>query len=548
MSRFSHRAKTLLVLLVTGLVLLPACSKSTSPTPNADSSATDPLLSSLSLASYELTPAFSPSIHDYTISCAENSRISLRHTTSTDAVLSLTPEAPVSLSPGALLTVDVSSPGRSASYRVRCLPTDFPDLEVRGTPGVWIQTVLPARGARASYLVLLDEHGTPVFYHRYKSSPPFVSYLTYEALPRSVKENLRQESDALLEIPLTYDEFGPFSQHQGTVVTLRSIEGEVLRTWNSPEGVAIDHHDAAILPSGNLLVISYQETTPPSGIASAPFAASHPVFGEPDCLAGPFDAATDNFMDSVILEVTPTGSVVRTYSLKELLGASAISFPIRFDTDQKVGSANCVFDAYHANALELTSSGEVLVSGLAMDGVVLIDLETSRAAYRLGGPSNASSLTIKGDPLGGLSRIHDGRFTQSGLLSVFDNRIAHLTDRARGVLYQIDRASRTATFVSSFETSCDGPLCASQWGGSFRVADNGSIVLAAGGRENGPSIEVLAASGKLVASVVSSSVYRAVPVYPRLKSSELAGLTTKLNSAPVTLDGSCSTDYFGTCR
>ena len=504
------------------------------------------LLQSLKLASYELTPAFSPAIHDYTIRCEKASRISVRYTALPAATVALNPQAPVLLSPGGLITVDVSTAELSDSYRVRCLPIDFPEFEVRGKPGVWIHTVIPAHGTRASYMVLLDEYGTPVYYRRHSSSPA-VSYVSDEDLPETISAGLPEGTDAMLEIPLSYGEFGPFSLNLDTTVVLRSLEGTELRSWKAPKGLSIDHHDAVLLPSGNLLVISYQETAPPKGMESVPFAASHPVFGEPDCTSGPFNARSDYFMDSVILEITPEGSLLKRFSLKEMLGSSAISFPVRFDTDRKDDAAHCVFDAYHANALDLTASGDVLVSGLGMDGAVLIDPRTSRVIYRVGGPSDKSSFAVANDPLGGLSRIHDGRLSPSGLLSVFDNRIAHPTENSRGVLYRVDTTRRTATFVSSFETSCDAAPCASQWGGSFRVAENGSFVLAAGGRDNGPSIEVLSASGEVISSIRSANVYRAVPVSPGLSRSRLAALTSSLNTDPVVLDGTCNTDYFGVC-
>jgi hypothetical protein len=498
----------------------------------------------LSLASYELTPVFSPSVHDYTIRCEANSRISVRHTAAADVSVRLTPAAPVSLSPGGLLSIDVATSERADSYRVRCLPQDFPELEVQGTPGVWIQTVLPAHSAHASYLVLLDEHGTPVFYKRFTSSPPFVSYISQEKLP----SGLAPRGDALLEIPLEDGEFGPFSLAHDTVVTLRTLAGDVTASWKAPAGVAIDHHDAVLLQSGNLLVISYQEATPPAGIKDAPFAFAHPLFGAPGCRAGVFDEASDSFMDSVVLEITPAGRVVRSYSMAKLLGTSGISFPIRFDTDQRPDSAHCVFDAYHVNALELTKDGGLLVTGLAMDGAVLIDLESSSVSYRLGGPAASDSFSFEGDPFGAPARVHDGRLNADGTISFFDNRVAHPADHARGVLYRLDVESRKAVFVSSFPTACDGAMCMSQWGGSFRTTPNGSYVVAAGGRENGPSIEVFSKDGKQLASFSSSNVYRAIPVLPGLSRSELARLTTVQNTDRVVLDGSCSTDYFGTCR
>lgn len=542
------RSKALFSTLISTLVLLSACAHNSTPPTTPGSTSEPGPLRSLSLASYELSPAFSPSVHDYTIRCEASSRITVRHTTDPSATVTLTPSAPVALSPGDLLTVDVSTAKRSESYRVRCLPEDFPKLEVRGTPGVWIQTVLPAHGARASYMVLLDEWGTPVFYKRYKSSPPFVSYIEHRDLPASLAAKLPEQEGALLEIPLTYSEFGPFSLHKGTLVSLYSLSGKLLSSWKAPSDVAIDHHDAVLLPSGNLLAVSYQETEPPTGMGAAPFAAAHPVFGEPGCKSGPFNPTSDAFLDSVILEITPDGSVLKSYPLKDILGVSAISFPLRFDTDQDPSSANCVFDAYHVNALDVTPDGGVLVSGLAMDGVVLIDRASSKPRFRVGGPTDASSFSIAGDPLGGLSRIHDGRLSATGVLSVFDNRIAQPTEPARGVLYRLDESTKKAVFVSSFATTCDRSPCASQWGGSFRLAANGSVVIAAGGRENGPSIEVLSPTGDRLASLFSPSVYRAVPVKPRLSNSELASRTSALNTEPVVLDGTCSTDYFGICN
>src|SRR5262249_38312649 len=129
-----------------------------------------------------LAPQFSPSITDYTLRChlGDNAvGVSLEAARGTAITVGSETGAPVSLSldlvENQALVIDVADAldesGGSASYWVRCLPHDFPALDVTtsgsgGPPAGWYLTgnVSVADPDSGYYAMILDRNGTPVWY------------------------------------------------------------------------------------------------------------------------------------------------------------------------------------------------------------------------------------------------------------------------------------------------------------------------------------------------------------------------------------------------
>lgn len=134
----------------------------------------------------EMTPAFAPDVFHYAVRCAQ--RQTLRVSAAADrgnVRLSRAgvpaPGAPadvsVRLAGDEDLVVALAAPGaaeRAAYYVVRCVPPEFPDVEVLRmapgrAPGLLLVTPyynVPGADAPVSWLALLDDHGVPRFRRR----------------------------------------------------------------------------------------------------------------------------------------------------------------------------------------------------------------------------------------------------------------------------------------------------------------------------------------------------------------------------------------------
>ena len=127
------------------------------------------------------------------------------------------------------------------------------------------------------------------------------------------------------------------------------------------------------------------------------------------------------------------------------------------------------FDYLHANAIEETQSGDLLVSFRNADAIIKIDRTTEQVAWIFGG--NHNQFTLQNDS--GFSGQHDVRELPDGSISIFDNAFWANTG-GRGVSYQIDEQNLTATKVYEYQHPLNGPA---KTMGSFRTLDNGYRIL-----------------------------------------------------------------------
>ncbi len=119
-----------------------------------------------------------------------------------------------------------------------------------------------------------------------------------------------------------------------------------------------------------------------------------------------------------------------------------------------VDLTGAVVDYVHCNSISEDLDGHILISCLAMCEGTKIDQVTGDIIWRFGGlDADSSWFTMLGDPLGGFSSQHDFRSSGAGLYTVFDNGRFHSPQISRGLEYQLDTGSMTATLVWSYQES-----------------------------------------------------------------------------------------------
>jgi hypothetical protein len=392
-------------------------------------------------------PPFNAAATDYVIECgagttAGGGTSSVAMTIDllpfTTARLSVAGAAPTAVGTGTttfVLATDqpvvlaTSREGVARDYHFRCVPTDFPRLEVQrpGNPSAgWYLTTSgfastdPTRNG--PFVMILDHYGAPVWYKR---------------TPQPMMD-AKKLSDGRLAFTPSYGPFG-IDANQGYWLTNLQGTGTIKHrtTAPAPSALPTDHHDYIELPGGpnRRALISYPIETAAGGLP----------FGGP--LAG-------TFSDGVIEEVNADDSRAWIWRMSEYFDPASSTFPINFSTTP--GFETKGWDVFHINAIDrVESDGDYVVTARHMDGVFRVDHDTKNVLWTLGTPAArnprpagppAPQLAIVGDPYNGPKRPHDARLN-GNVLTMFDNQAGMPGRQSRAVAYEINEVARTATML-----------------------------------------------------------------------------------------------------
>ncbi len=416
-----------------------------------------PTVTTLSISPRALDPPFSTAIHDYYVRCAAGtnaltvsmtaapgSAIALVEPFATTASIDETTQ--VSVTEGEAIVVGVTTGGTTDRYWVRCLPHDFPKLQMTlhsdagtPTPGYYLLGNVIAPPGQRGYAMVLDGHGVPVWYDTTKTGAG------------------ADDVDNLAP--------GTISFISGCNWTFASVSSQFelhdlstgTTTYVESAGIPVDEHELRVLPNGDYLVIA------------APIARGVDLTG-----LGSF-GANENMTGCDIQEVDPTGAAVWQWTATDHFDPVQDS---TFPQTAKVSGETSV-EPFHCNSIDVSPDGDLLVSARGMDSVFLISRATGAVLWKMGGATytkdGAPYLAVQNDPLISFYRQHDARFLPDGNISMFDDQ-SEKPGPARAVIYSYDVAAGTATMVWQYlGTASSGAM------GSFRVMDDGSRVIGWGG-------------------------------------------------------------------
>jgi hypothetical protein len=476
-----------------GVVAPPAAGAAAAAVVRVDVSGAS--LGNITLSPFTLTPRFRPGIRDYAIHCQEGVN---------NAVLLLTGAAGGTITVGGYsgtwlpvvqalvenqaIVVSATNPanpsGPPAEYWIRCLPHDFPKVQVidsGAAPAGWYLTGnsrLAMNGVPSgNYAFILNEHGTPVWYW---PTPFGVVYTTLLSGNRIAwAPNL-----------------GPgFGTRPDGAFQLFDLDTRTSTNFVPPVR-PLDPHDLVERPNGNRIVLA---TPLRSGFDLS--------------VLGPAFASTSTIVDCVVEEVTASGALVRQWRMSDHVGiAEALTTPRLVNALSDVNGAPAA-DVFHCNSVDVDANGNFLVSARSNNAVFFINGSTGDIVWKLGGtPANldgATILTIQNDPLVTISGQHDARFRPNGNVSLYDNHTRQ-TGPARGVEYAIDVNAGTATLVWQHTASDGTPAAAT---GSFRRSADGSANLIGWGFKTGYGFTEVGATGNVLLDVIfpnGEQTYRVV--------------------------------------
>jgi Arylsulfotransferase (ASST) len=422
-------------------------------------------------ANPSLFPGFQSDVFDYVNRCNPNTPTSVQVDAPARTTVSVNGSPPsngqfsvaVAQHVGEQFTIDVTVDGNSTTYHVRCLPSGFPTWTVQKngpTQADFYATALVQGFGTPAYSVVFDNNGVPVWW---------LSPKTTFLLQPFANGNL-----AVMNVGGGMQEYG--------------LNGQLVRSLDAVGGPT-DFHEVIQLPNGRYVMATAQN--------------------QPCILTSwGLDATPRTCINHVFQELDPANPAVPVWTWDTSLHIPVSETAPEWIAQQKQNVTNGVYDPWHYNSIESTGDGYIL-SFRHLDAIYRIDNTLAGTIqWKLGGTSRPESLTIAGDPLGGVSGQHDARLLPDGTVTLHDNGTLGLgpSRQPRAVRYAIDTQARTATLIQTLQ---DSEVTSSGCCGSARLLPGGDWVAGWGST---PQIAEYAPDGTRLFRISGTFVYRGTPI------------------------------------
>jgi hypothetical protein len=421
-----------------------------------------------------LVPSFSPTVYDYYVVCAAGTNaLSVSMTASSGAESAILAPTKSTSRSEQTVSVDVdenqaivavATHGTKAQeYWVRCLPHDFPKLQLQPhpdagnpTPGYYLIGNMTVPTGEGGYAMVMDGNGVPVWYYR---EPNGVGVYNVESIV----------SGTISFIPSP--RVNPYEVHR-----LSPLE----TTYVLSEGAATDEHELQALPNGDYLTLrsATQTGIDLTGLTLPLANGGTQSFGPNGSIVG-----------CGIQEVDASGNLVWQWEATDHFDSVK---DISYLSPALIEGGVSVVEPFHCNSIEVDASGNLLVSSRNMDSIFYIEKSTSKVLWKMGGKTytkDGATYVPVADPF---YRQHDARFPNgwtstcsggSGQVTVFDDETSE-PGPARGVVYDVTVAGRndgTAACKSLGDGGTSGATVAWQYQGPSSIPATGSFRVLADG-------------------------------------------------------------------
>lgn len=359
------------------------------------------------------------------------------------------------------------------TYRVRCLPEDFPDWHFQrlgsSSPGMFVVAFKAEREARP-WVIVFDHQGAPRWW--------------YSPARKALWGQVLRDGDFSWARSFG-DGYGldPRMAHE-----VRSPTGELRRLVRT-KGSIIDGHEYREVGDDGVLTATY-----------VPETADLRRFG------GPRRAA---IVAAEVQELGPDGQLRWRWNSRDRIALAETGRWWRnvLSNPRRRLQGLPAFDPVHINSVEPRGADEVVISTRHTDATYGIRRSSGEIAWKLGGTETPESLRIVGDPaeklLGGQ---HDARIATDGTLSIYDNG-KDRPRRPRVVFYRLEPAQGRATYLGQLN---DPNVRRSHCCGSARELEGGGWLVSWGDNKLVTGFD---AGGKVSFRLrLPASTYRAVPV------------------------------------
>jgi hypothetical protein len=420
-----------------------------------DVGADAPSVTMISVSPQALHPAFSTSTHDYYVKCAAGANaLEVTMTAASGSTIALTqPDASapsssatmkVDVNESQAIVVSVATGVATDEYWIRCLPHNFPVLNVAQhpdagtpTPGYYLLGDFVAATGNGSYAMMLDGNGVPVWYSPTKGGHGALNVDSLE--PGTVSWVPYLMTADLAPLPSQYQ---IHDLDAGTAATVDSVDA------------SLDMHELQRLPNGNYIVLT-------AAVLSGVDLTGLKSYGK-----------NESIYECGVQEITPDGQLVWHWSASEHFDpAKDSTWPVTIAVD-----GGTIIDTYHCNSIDVDADGNLLVSARHMDSIFLISRATGQVIWKMGGSTysrdDAGFIAVRSDPLTAFYRQHDVRLQPNGQVSMYDDHTGIVGGIARAVVYSYSVDAGTASMVWQYKG-----LSYALAMGSFRILADGSRVI-----------------------------------------------------------------------
>jgi hypothetical protein len=483
-------------------------------------------VTSKAIPALTLVPGFSPSIHDYYVRCeAGTNALVVSMTAASGDLCQLT--SPTKSPRLSKQTVSVSADENQAivatviggtgteEYWVRCLPHEFPEIEMTPhpeagtpTPGYYLVGNDVVGMAELGYAMVLDGNGVPVWY---TSHAGFGVINVDDLVPGAV-------SFIGSSVGVPYE-----------ILTLSPPATQYV----TEEGKPSDAHELRVLPSGDYLLFDESVQT---GVNLTGLAV--PTSDGGTLELGP----NDDIYACNIVEVDKSGAIVWKWVATEHFDPVK---DISYVEPPLIGPGGVpLMQPFHCNSIDVDDLGNLLVSARNMDSVFYVERPSGRVLWKVGGQSYSIDGATYVPVASAFHRQHDARFQPgwtrtcdgaggTGQISLFDDETAE-PGPARAVVYDVHVAAPALSDAGASSDGgamdCGAPADAGSsvatlaWQykgttsidvqGSFRIAADGSRVVGWGINGGHAFTEVDVGGNDLLDFYFSGgeSTYRAIKV------------------------------------
>ena len=295
------------------------------------------------------------------------------------------------------------------------IPPDFPEITI-GTidnpaPGnIFLANMLfGGTNTDGLFIMALNDSGYPVDYKRMDLFP---------GADFKVQPNGTLSHADIFQFFAGYS-IGQFKILDTTLTVIDSIQ--------CGNGYLSDLHDIILLPNGHVLIFAYD--------AQSIDMSEIVVGGDPNAIV----------IGGVIQELDAARNVVFQWRSWDYI-------PI---TDTYADLLLSMIDYVHLNAIEIDNDGNILFIGRTLSEVTKISRSTGEIIWRLGGKQNDFTF-INEHPENApdyFALPHNIKRLANGNITLFDNGDYHSPPYSRGVEYQLDEQSKTATMVWEYDHS-----------------------------------------------------------------------------------------------
>jgi len=282
------------------------------------------------------------------------------------------------------------------------LPADFPNVTVSisndPAPGYIFLAPYNYPFYYNSYLLIIDNSGTPIFYDK---SSSWNSDFTLQ--PKGYLSYWDQEVEKFLVMDSAYSLIDGFS---------------------CENGYSTDFHEFLLLDNDHSILMSYDFQT--------------------------------IRMDTIV-QGGDSSAVVIGLVIQELDSEKNVIFQWRSwdhieitDATEDIDLTAHTIDYIHGNAIDIDGDGNLLLSSRHLDEITKINRQNGEIIWRWGGvKSKKNEFLFINDPIT-FSHQHDIRYTDNGTYTIYDNGNLHSPRFSRSLEYELDEIAKTATLIWKF--------------------------------------------------------------------------------------------------